>query len=105
MAMSLVYPPNLVVERDADNVNEPKEGNTYDDKYDRKNDSKGVLFLNAAKKTINYPYDIKKRNSENYLQELGKTVKRVDKAFHFYISFQKNIVPYHFSIIDNICQC
>ena len=54
----LVYPPNLVLSDQSDDVNKPQEEHSNED-YDRCKDDSGSVFLfDAAEKSVNYPQNV-----------------------------------------------
>ena len=77
----LAEPPNLLVNDNADKVNEPYKGSA-DEENDGNNDSNCVLSVYALDKSVNCPCNVKYRKAKDELKYPRKIVKRLDNVFH-----------------------
>ena len=83
----LVDPPNATLEKDAEKVDKPHEGDTNKDENDRENYANDVLLCKAAAETIDHPNDSNCGDAENELDNLRKVIKSLDDRIHFYYLF------------------
>ena len=81
-SFGLAKPPDLLVNKNTDKVNEPEERSKEEEDY-RNNDTNGVLCIKALNKSVNCPNDVESRNTENELYDKGKFVKDFDNVFHY----------------------
>ena len=89
MPPELVDPPNVALEKDANEVDEPHEGDTYENKNDSKNDADDVLLCNTAAETVDHPNDSDRGDAKNELDYLRKIINSFDERIHFKYLFHK----------------
>ena len=77
----LAEPPNLLIQKNADKVDEPYEGSA-EEQDDGNNDSEGVSCNQALCQAVNGPYDVEYGDAENELYDQGKPIECFDKIFH-----------------------
>jgi hypothetical protein len=79
----LAEPPNFALEHDADKVNKPKYGDTYENKNDRKNDAYEVVCINALENAVNCPENIECGKCEYNLHDKRKIINGFNEIFHY----------------------
>ena len=89
MPPELVYPPNVALEKDAKKVDEPHEGNAYENKNNSEYNTYDVLLCKAAAKAVNHPNDRDCGDAENEFDYLRKIVNCFDERIHNNTSFIK----------------
>ena len=90
MPPELVDPPNATLEKDSNEVDEPHEGDTYEDKNDSENNTDHILLLKAKANAVDHPYDCDCGDAENKLDYLRKIINSLDKGIHIQYLFLKN---------------
>ena len=78
----LVDPPNVALEKDANEVDKPHEGDTNKDKNDSENNANDVMLCKAAAYAVDHPDDSDCGDAENELDDLRKIVKCFDERIH-----------------------
>ena len=89
MPPELVDPPNATLEKDANEVDEPHEGDTYEKKNDSEYNTYDVLLCKAAAKAVDHPNDRDCGDAENEFDYLRKIVNCFDERIHNNTSFIK----------------
>lgn len=82
LTLLLAEPPNVLLNYNADKIDEPYEG-CAEEKNDRKNDSNYVASNQALEKTVNCPNDVESGDAKNEFNNPGKIVHNFDQIFHF----------------------
>lgn len=77
-----VDPPDLALQEDANEVDDPNECSTGNHGQDGKNDSYGIVLIKAAKQTNDAPNDIKRGNAKDKLDDPRQFVHGFDEVFH-----------------------
>ena len=77
----LAKPPDLLVKKNTNKVDEPYEGST-EEEDDCNNDSYVVLCIDTLQKSVNCPNDVKCGKAENELYDKRKPINCFNDVFH-----------------------
>jgi hypothetical protein len=77
-----VDPPDLLVDKHADQVDEPDEGSTGENGQNAKHDAEHIFLNKASADTVNAPNDAERGNAKNELYKPRQVVNCFDKFFH-----------------------
>lgn len=81
--------PDLALEQEADQVNQPHKGSA-EDENDADDDAEHIVRNDAAEQTIDRPYDVEHRDAKNQLCNLRQFIDQFDDllyGIHDNISF------------------
>jgi len=75
-----VVAPDITLNCDAEDINEPHERN--EEKNDSDDNRNSILFIYSANDTVDCPNDIECGDSEDDLYDKRKIIKCIDEFFH-----------------------
>ena len=81
--MNLVKPPNVILEKNAEKVDDPYEGDTNEHQDYCDNYAYHVVLVKALAESVDPPNDIKCGDAKDDLYDLRQIVKCFDELFHF----------------------
>ena len=85
-------PPNVALEDDANEVDDPEECGTCNEKNDCEDDSENVTVADALEEAVDLPDDCDAGESEDDLHDKRKIVESFDDVFHCIILLKINFL-------------
>lgn len=77
-----IDPPNLILEENAKNVDEPHKGDTNKNQNDAKDHTDHIVLIETAANAVQRPDNVESGDSENEFDQLRKIVYRLNNTLH-----------------------